>query len=75
MRYGPLLIICGGILLMAAFGLFVSIQDERRAKKYEEERRKEKLEMIADALKLLARKDKRVKEALMQVGFFRKKNY
>ncbi|MDA8170670.1 MAG: hypothetical protein M0Z48_02430 [Nitrospiraceae bacterium] len=69
----PLEIICSGILVMALFAIVASVVDERQAKKIDRRKKDDKLDMIEEALKILAKKDRKVKEALMQVGFYRKK--
>ncbi|MDA8085597.1 MAG: hypothetical protein M0Z75_02760 [Nitrospiraceae bacterium] len=69
-----LLIIGGGILLMGLFALTVSIRDEQRAKKYEQRKKDDKLDMIEEALRIMAKRDHRVKDALRQVGFYRRKS-
>ena len=67
----PLDIVLSGILVMGLVAIIVSIRDERESKKYHE-KGKDKLEMIEEALKILAEKDQDVREALRQAGFYKK---
>lgn len=68
----PLDIILAGILVMALFALFMSHLDERQSKKQEQQKKDDKLYMIEEALRILAKRDRRVKDALRQVGFYRR---
>lgn len=70
----PLDIILGGILVMALFAIVATIIDNRNDRKIEHRKKEDKLDMIEEALKILAKRDRKVKEALRQVGFYRGKH-
>lgn len=59
--------IFAGVLIIAGWGLFVSIREDRQDAK-ELKKKEDKLEMIEQALKIWAQNDKNCAAALKKVG-------
>ena len=60
-------VILGGLVICALCFFFVANREDRMAEK-EQGAKKGKVQMIESALKILAREDDRVREALKQAG-------
>lgn len=59
--------IFAGVLIIAGWGLFVSIREDRQDAK-ELKKKEDKLDKIERALKILAEKDSKYAEALKKAG-------